>query len=184
MVMTAPINTNSITPPQPTLNLKTVVVDTEERARPSIKCDSPVPPRHQPISPRFSITTIEDLQLPQMSLHTHRAHPRNLSPIQCRCLPPINHHHSVRTQSPPPLPCPPPPNLPPSSPCRTGGSSSKVTSLTEPLTEPMTTMSIQEDEDSHPLPRKADPERVLEYGGPNNRYAKVHSTLIYSPFHA
>ena len=53
-----------------------------------------------------------------------------------------------------------------------------LTSLTEPITEPMTTMNIQEDEDSHPLPRKADPERVLEYGGPNNRYAKVCTIFI------
>lgn len=173
MVVTAPTNNSITSPPPSTEYLKTVVIDTEETARPSLSgITSPSQHHHQPTSPRFSITTIEDSQLPLNEPSTptepipviyHRssvvASPQ--STIVTQSVP--NHHMTpiFPQTSPPPPPVVQAAVLP------------LVTSLTEPITEPMTTMSIQEDEESHPLPRKADPERVLEYGGPNNRYAKV-----------
>lgn len=175
MVVTAPTNNSVTSPPASTEHLKTVVIDTEETTRPLLSVITS-PSQHQPTSPRFSITTIEDSQLPLNEPSTptepipviyHRssvvASPQ--STIVTQSVP--NHVTSLLPQtSPPPPPVVQAAVLP------------SVTSLTEPITEPMTTMSIQEDEESHPLPRKADPERVLEYGGPNNRYAKVYLIFI------
>jgi hypothetical protein len=176
MVIMAPHSTTSSIPSSTNIeHLKTVVIDTEESARASTNGIAN-PPQHQPVSPRFSITTIEELQASPSEACTPT------EPI------PIIYHRSsvvaspqatIITQSAPnhtlPLSSQTSPPPPPVVQAAVLGS---VTSLTETLTEPMLTMNVQEDEDTHPLPRKADPERVLEYGGPNNRYAKVCSWFI------
>jgi hypothetical protein len=178
MVVTAPINNPITSPPASSEHFKAVVNDTEESVKHSLSFIAS-PSQHQPTSPRFSITTIEDSQPPLNEPSTpvesipviyHRssvvASPQSTiisqsapNPVASPCVPPMH-------QTSPPPPVIHAPVLP------------TLTSLTEPITEPMTTMSIQEDEESHPLPRKADPERVLEYGGPNNRYAKVRTTFV------